>query len=138
MSSKHISEDGIIMAQVHYWAKALAGMVETQMELSAMVDGERLSIHKENPAIYFAAMMTEAGELLNHFNWKPWKQERPVEVEDMAEEWADVLAFFLVLTAFVMEATGLRAEELMDYHRFKTAVNMDRFTGKVPGYGIKP
>lgn len=117
------------------WVKAFTSMIMNQMALSAMVDGKELSIDWTNPALYFAALNTELGELLNHLNWKPWKQARPVHKEETLEEWADCLAFFLINTAFVMEATGATVEEMLAAHVKKTLDNQDRFLGKVDGYG---
>lgn len=51
--------------------------------------------HKPTLAQYVLALNVEIGELVNKFPWKWWKQKQVIVKQDILDELADVLAFWL-------------------------------------------
>lgn len=85
---------------------------------------------------YFTALIVEITELLQELNWKPWKQERDVNLKRVADEFADILAFLGIIQVY-LSRLGLSSSDLADAYVNKTMVNVSRFNGEVPGYGVK-
>ena len=84
----------------------------------------------------FLALIKEVTELLDHFDWKQWKQ--PIEESDGGEaagEFADVLAFLGYVVLF-LGYRGVMPDDLAAAYARKTALNQKRLAGEVEGYGI--
>ena len=109
-------------------------LVDFQLGVSES-DGQAVWPTKANMATYAAALMTETGELLNEVNWKPWKKHKEPDLERVADEWADVTAFYLLLTGLICRATGLTPDQLVRQYFVKSAINVERLNGRVEGYG---
>jgi hypothetical protein len=83
---------------------------------------------------YFLATMVELVELMNELNWKPWKRsEREPDVEKVADEFADILAFLGVILNY-LKAYGIDPYTLAGQYARKSKINVDRFNGLVEGY----
>lgn len=76
-----------------------------------------------------SALVVEAGELLEHFQWLTEDQSRQLDAsqrEAVALEMADVLLYLVQLSS----AVGV---DLMDAARRKVAINEQRFPAPAPG-----
>jgi len=82
------------------------------------------------------ALIVELSELLQLFNWKQWKDPIAPDLPRMADEFADVLAFFGYLVVYLRLA-GLDSVDLGKAYAHKTNVNSRRLAGKIPGYGVQ-
>lgn len=119
--------------------RGLAVLMDTQAVVSAMASGNALPAAGELPSkdqirTYFLSIMVEEVELMNEFNWKPWKNgEKAINAEKVADEFADVLAFLGIILNY-LRAHGIGLYDLALQYGVKSKVNMDRFNGKVEGY----
>lgn len=118
--------------------RGLQSLLDTQWLVSGMVD-DALP-HDGNPPsrdqvrTYFLAMIVELTELMNELNWKPWKKsEKQVDVEKVADEFADILAFLGVILNY-LKNSGVDVHTLAAQYGRKSKVNIDRFNHLVEGY----
>lgn len=109
-------------------------LVKFQMGVSES-DGQEIFPTKANMATYAFALGGEAAELMNELNWKPWKRHHEPNPERVTDEWADLTAFYLLLTGLVCRSTGLTPRDLMQQYFVKSAVNVERLNGRIEGYG---
>lgn len=84
----------------------------------------------------FLALTAEIYELLEHFNWRQWKDATEFDPVAAADEFADVLAFLGYVVIFLNQK-GVSTAELARAYRLKSDINWQRLVGKVPGYGVK-
>lgn len=85
------------------------------------------------------ALNGEVFELAQELGWKSWKDNPEMtfeQVEIIAEEFADIMAFFGALTILVQRRTGLTIENLVTAYLQKSRKNVQRFYGVSgePGY----
>lgn len=114
--------------------RALAGVqsvVSAQVKDALPVGGD---VPPTNILTYGYAFIKEVTELMDELGWKPWKPRKPIDVERVADEFADVLAFLGLLVLYVLRLTGLTTADLAAAYMRKSDVNMDRFNGLVPEY----
>lgn len=90
---------------------------------------------KDQLRTYFLAMMVETGELLQELNWKPWKKDKTIDKARVVDEFADILAFLGILITY-LNRLGMSTDDLAAAYVSKTRVNINRFLGKVEGYGV--
>ena len=96
-------------------------------------------IDRHQVALYSVAMIDEVLELAREIGWKDWKpapKMDEVRAELVLREMADVIAFFGTWVDIALEVTGFAEFDLADAYLEKVAVNLDRFAGKVDGYGV--
>ena len=86
---------------------------------------------------YFMALVVETSELLQELNWKPWKRDKAISSVRVADEFADILAFLGIILVY-LQRLGISLDELTAAYESKTEVNIDRFLGRVEGYGVTP
>lgn len=81
------------------------------------------------------AMLSEIGELLDEFNYKWWKNEKPLNIGAIKEELIDILHFF----ASMCLRMGMTSDEVYDIYMKKNEENFNRQYGKSikKGYEIK-
>lgn len=85
----------------------------------------------------FLALHAEVDELMAHFDWKQWKEPHEwsaIEKQEVAEEFADILAFLGYVVIF-LDQHDVYPSDLARAYRDKTELNHLRLQGKVPGYG---
>ena len=93
-------------------------------------DDHRLSEVLERPdtlRTYVLALVGEAVEFIQEFDWKPWRHKN--KVEDGAKilhEFADIIAFVGVLIT-LLEARGFTPEEITNAYIDKEHTNVSRF-----------
>lgn len=114
-------------------AAALESLAATQRVVSGQFSEEALQPTRENIVMYFLALIDEITELLHELNWKQWANEKVVDRQRVADEFADVLAFLGVITLYIFQM-GVTAEDLSRAYSHKSIVNILRFTGHVEGY----
>ena len=79
------------------------------------------------------AINGEVFELLQGLGWKSWKDNPEMDQEQVlkiAEEFADVMAFFGALTVLVQRRTGLTINDLAAAYILKSRKNVKRFLGE--------
>lgn len=119
-------------------SQGLQTLLHTQKLVSGMVN-DALPHGDQKPTrdqvrTYFLATIVEMVELMNELNWKPWKRsEKEVNVEKVADEFADILAFMGVILNY-LKAEGIDVYTLAAQYGRKSKVNIDRFNGRVEGY----
>jgi hypothetical protein len=111
----------------------LCDLIRWQRDISATRSGPIIADLYTIP-VYFAALMTEAGECLNELNWKPWKANHPVDTARVLDEFADIQAFVYLIGDLINQVTGTTPEDLYEAYLTKSQVNRDRLAGKVTGY----
>ncbi len=81
------------------------------------------------------AMLSELAELLDEVNFKWWKNEKPVNADNVKDELVDILHFFV---SMCLDA-GMDAGELHRRYLLKNQENFDRQHGKSdkPGYAVE-
>lgn len=120
----------------------LRHLVEVQRQVSGMVPGTITEeVTNEQVTTSAFALNGEVFELAQKLGWKPWKANKASfaheEAYDIAEEYADILAFLGLFTNYVLQRTGLTIEELAEAYQQKTEKNIRRFEGKEgEGYGF--
>lgn len=114
-----------------YLELGLSVLASTQENTSLLVPGAAVE-NRPTPdqiALYMLCLVDELGELAKEMGYKTWK---PMEIDNerVADEFADVLAFFGLITHYVMELTGLDEKDLAEAYRAKTFRNIERFLGE--------
>ncbi len=71
------------------------------------------------------AMLSELAELIDEVNFKWWKNEKPVDVDNVKNELVDILHFFVSMCL----KTGMSAEELHQRYLDKNKENFARQNG---------
>ena len=81
------------------------------------------------------AMISELAELIDEVNFKWWKNEKPVNLDNVKDELVDILHFFVSMCL----SAGMDASELYARYRTKNQENFDRQHGRSPkpGYAIE-
>lgn len=73
------------------------------------------------------SLVVEIVELLNEFNWKPWKITRQsVHERKVQDEFADILAFIGLLMVY-LQRYGITPTMLSRAYIQKSLINIDRF-----------
>lgn len=80
------------------------------------------------------ATMSELSELIAEVNFKWWKNEKPVNVDNVRDEIVDIVHFVVSMAL----RSGMSAEELYDRYMAKNQENFDRQHGRSQkeGYDI--
>ena len=111
----------------------LGRIKEVQRIVSAMVpDYVTETVTNDQIARTCFALSGEIFELAQKLGWKTWKAAPKLTqkaIDDIAEEYADILAWQGLLTLLVCERTGLTTDELEIAYWNKTEKNMQRFEG---------
>jgi len=123
-----------------FLAASFVELMQMQAEISAMVPGavtEEVT-NKQITTTCFA-MSGEIFELAQELGWKDWKENPPMTEEQrqkVAEEFADIVAFFGLLLDLVTRRAGLQVTELVEAYFKKSSKNVARFLGETdePGY----
>lgn len=117
--------------------EGLRVLIDTQNAVSRLVHNalppESSAATPEQIRVYTLAMIVEVVELLNEYNWKPWKQPNDVDRAKIAAEMADILAFLGVLLIFA-ESYGVSVGSIAEQYAEKSKTNVDRFFHRVEGY----
>jgi len=92
---------------------------------------EKREWYKEKPVeeqliTFTIAMLDEGFEFLHHLNWKPWKNEKPLDKEQALEELIDVLHFWMQLIILL----GATPEIVKKIYLIKNKINKERQLGK--------
>ena len=107
-------------------------MAEREINLNRPQD---MNGGKEALNVAFTSLMVELGELAQELDIKPWKvRNTPPDPFKVADEFADVIAFFGVLMVNIMEQVGLDVYSFAKAFTDKTEINIARAQGKVEGY----
>jgi NTP pyrophosphatase (non-canonical NTP hydrolase) len=109
-----------------------------QERISALAGVTGIPTNKQVTEMAFA-LNGEVFELAQELGWKSWKDNPELDikqVEKIAEEFADIMAFFGALTVLVQRRTGLTIENLVTAYLLKSYKNVQRFYGVSgePGY----
>lgn len=113
-------------------ALGIIEMAEREINLNRPQD---MNGGKEALNVAFTSLMVELGELAQELDIKPWKvRNTPPDPFKVADEFADVIAFFGVLMVNIMEQVGLDVYSFAKAFADKTEVNIARAQGKVEGY----
>jgi NTP pyrophosphatase (non-canonical NTP hydrolase) len=83
---------------------------------------------------YVTALLVEAGELMNELNWKPWKARRALDPARVLDEYADVVAFTLLVGAMLADLLGVTLGDVEAAYAKKLEVVAVRQAGGAPGY----
>lgn len=80
------------------------------------------------------ATISELSELIAEVNFKWWKNEKPVDVDNVRDEIVDIVHFVVSMAL----RSGMSADELYDRYMAKNKENFDRQHGRSqkPGYDI--
>jgi len=116
-------------------AEGLRVLADTQRDVGSVEPAWVTDVNPEYVRTTFLALIVELSELLQEFNWKPWKAPREVNLDRMVDEFADVLAFlgYIIMWLGYM---GADTGDLARGYRRKTAINYQRLSGKISGYGF--
>lgn len=111
-------------------------IMETQSWIADLnSNGDRIRqqgrLGPDQVSTYAFAMLDEIHELAKKLGWKPWKTQpdiTPEYLEDLADEFADILAFqgYLILG---LNAMGITPEMLAYAYRNKSIINKDTLSG---------
>lgn len=97
---------------------------------------EFLQLTPENVRTFGLALIQEINEFINELpRWKPWKREKEVDRERIADEFADILAFLGMFISWA-DQLGISTQDLAEAFIKKSRVNVQRLTGNVEGYGL--
>ena len=114
--------------------EGLESLIDTQTVVSGLVPGAVTpEVTPAQIASYSLALIREVGELADELGWKPWKEQPERDLERIADEMADVLAFVGLLLIYV-EHAGVSPTDLAQAYRSKSMRNIARFFGKEDGY----
>ena len=80
------------------------------------------------------AMLSEMAELLDEVNFKWWKNEKPVNMDNVKDELVDVLHFFVSMCL----RAGMDAQTLYNRYCQKNEENFRRQEGKSEKKGYAP
>lgn len=113
--------------------RGLYHLSKVQENVSGLVEdfGEELTNDQVARAAF--AMTGEVFELAQELGWKNWKDNPEMTPEHKAvvlEEYADVMAFFGLITYYVMLRTKASPRELEVAYWNKTKKNIARFLGE--------
>ncbi len=115
--------------------EALKVLAATQTRVSYPVPGcITPELTEDQVRTYGFALIAEVVEFVNELGWKPWKLKKEPDVNAVATEFADILAFLGLLARFAIVA-GASPEALAAAYQAKTRLNARRIAGKVGGYG---
>ncbi len=118
-------ENGLqVLARVQEQVSGMVGAIPIEGKLAT----------PDQVRTYFLALIRECSELLEEFNWKPWKKERAVDHGRASAEFADILAFLGIIIVY-MRREGVLPGDLADAYAKKSSLNVSRFNGEVDGYG---
>ena len=78
---------------------------------------------------FVIALADESFEMLHLLNWKPWKNEKELDIDALKEEAIDALHFLLQI--FIL--LGMDAEEVKKVYKKKLQINYER-QNKHPDY----
>lgn len=133
MAEVAIEQEGVLASL----AVALNALADTQRAVVNEHIGPRhMDPTRDNVRQYAFALIHEVGELADELGWKDWKPVAPANPERLADELADILAFLGILVDYVMQAGDLLATDLALAYRNKVRVNIERFNGRIDGYGV--
>lgn len=79
------------------------------------------------------AMISELSEVLDEVNFKWWKNEKEINMDNLKEEVVDVFHFFVSLC----QKIGMSSSELYEIYCKKNTVNHDRQNGLTDKEGYK-
>jgi len=71
---------------------------------------------------FVIALADEAFEMLHLLNWKPWKNEKELDIDALKKEAIDALHFLLQI--FIL--LGMNAEEITEAYKRKLKENYER------------
>jgi NTP pyrophosphatase (non-canonical NTP hydrolase) len=117
-------------------------LYSVQSTVSALVPGTIPALDQvplqDQFRTYSLATMVEISELVQEFNWKPWKNStKQLDLPKIADEFADVLAFLGILVVY-MQRVGVTPRMIADAYANKTKINVRRLMGEIEGYGNGP
>lgn len=102
-------------------------MFQKQFELSMQYDWQNGKTQEEMTQIFAQAIASEAQELMNNCNWKPWKEtKKEFNREETIYEYIDILHF--VINGLL--ALDVTAEQCMQYYLAKNGENNARIERK--------
>jgi len=115
-------------------------MLKSVQEITSDLNPDCIPPHGELPTAdqirtYALALMIETGEFTQELNWKPWKKEKRIDLDRIADEFADMLAFIGIILVY-LERLGVDPQMITNQYIHKTNVNVQRFLGRVQGYGV--
>lgn len=119
------------MVEQRLLAAGLRQLAAIQRVVSIMVPGS-LDPTNESVTETCFALAGEVFEMAQAIGWKSWKSNPPMtedQVQVVAEEFADILAFLGRLMILVRRRTGLEFEELAAAYMGKSRKNIARFMG---------
>lgn len=132
--------DRLVLGEI---SEGLERLKEMQRVVSAQVPGfvHRDKVENDAVAITAFALMGEVFELAQELGWKRWKENPELTDEkrrEIAEEFADILAFLGLLTYLVCKRANLTPDDLERAYWEKTEKNLRRFDGLSgeEGYGV--
>lgn len=103
----------------------MQGLFDLQLKFQARVRKERDYKYMpwiEHVRLMFIGIITEACEVLEETNWKPWKKHRLINDEKLKEEIIDLWHFVINLTI----ASDMNAREVIKRFKEKNKVNIKR------------
>ena len=101
-------------------------LLNRQEELFQEIKGKR-PIYKEMTTNQFLvlfcdAIIDEASEIKDHLNWKPWKNDKIIDMEEVKEESIDLLHFLLD----IFNKLEMNSYEVVERYNTKHQENIDR------------
>lgn len=115
-------------------ASVLSEWQEWQQGVSQIVSGTKTpEVDNDFVTRTCFSLIGEVFELAQEVGWKNWKENPPMtpeQKETIAEEFADVMAFFGLLLYTVTARTGLTFEDLVEAYELKSYKNIARFRGE--------
>lgn len=118
----------------------LSTLSDTQEELNDATM-YREGSPKEMARTYTLAAIVELAELVQELEWKPWKPEKfdrsADELQLIAAEFADVLAFIGHIMRLLHKTYGLSPIDLATAYEKKSKVNLHRLSGQIPEYDLR-
>lgn len=115
-------------------ACGLGQLAALQLIVSGMVPGAITDeVTNEQVTTTCFALSGEIFELAQELGWKNWKKNpklTPRQVADIAEEFADVMAFLGMLLNLIERRTGLSWDDLAGAYFAKSEKNIQRFLGE--------
>jgi len=139
MNNKELYDDMMIMRrrlQDVYLPAGLAIGLTTLMQVQEVVSSpvkDAIPVNGERPSkdairTYVLSMVVELAELVQCLDWKPWKNKKELDLENIASEFADILAFQGIIIKY-LDTYGIGPVQLADAYAKKSVVNIDRFLG---------
>lgn len=106
-------------------------LIQNQRAISGLLEDLEAPTNTQVTRVSFA-LTGEVFELAQELGWKNWKQApemTPEQVEKVAEEFADVVAFFGLLAVITCARTGLDHMDLAKAYMEKSEKNRLRLSG---------